>query len=143
VTSFADATADFPIFGLPAATSTQIPNTPGFIQRHLNAASEFAASCILARSPTLPLAPYPEEIVQRVCEIAAYRILCVVGYKPASEFDTAVKDRHDAAETYFTDIREGRLTPTWLPLSSLAEASSDAPRGWYDETTANRGRLII
>lgn len=38
--------------------------------------------------------PYPDEVVEAVCQLAAYSVMTVRGYDPNNEADRAVEDRY-------------------------------------------------
>lgn len=129
---YADATADFPVFGLPTPALESV--TTSLIQAHLDAASDFADGCIAARIP-LPIEgpPYPKRLVQAVCQIASFTILRTVGFNPDIQVNKEVLAAHDQAKEWLEQIREGRITPTF-PVNPAAEATSLPSRGWYDST---------
>lgn len=127
--SYADATTDFPSFGLAARVTVAIGTS--VVQRHLDAASAWIDSCLTARVMLPLVAPYPVDLVQKTCEIASYTLLAgPIGFNPDNKSDKAAKEKYEDARAYFDDVREMRRTPPWI-TGPLAAVSSDPPRGFY------------
>jgi len=127
--SYADATTDFPVYGLPAGVVASF-STPN-VQKHLDAASGFAFQRIQSRdSGQIDGPPYPPILVQWVCEIASYTILKTIGFNPETPNDLAVLEAHDRARGELNAIAEGRPVP-WTPVDPVFEVGSDPSRGWY------------
>ena len=83
--------AQFKIWGLPVATIGGVADTT--IDEFLQAASARADGC-LRPLYSVPLGlPYPDDIAEAVCQIAALNMLrVVIGFNPENESDKSIKE---------------------------------------------------
>lgn len=65
---------------------------------------------------TVPFAtPYPDEVVEAVCWLAAYNLMTVRGYDPNNEADRAIEDRYrdltgrPGQKGWLQDLASGRI----------------------------------
>lgn len=84
---------------------------------------------------TVPLVSISADLTAKVCQIAAYELLCRVGFNPNAGADRNYLDRALAARGYFRDIAKGIVRP--LVTFSTARTSRAQPqvrskpiRGW-------------
>lgn len=124
---------DFYRYGLPKV-AVQDLDPVDLLSRELLAASSFFNSKI-PRAYTLPLKePYPESLKQKVCEFAAYPMLCVRGFDPDDAGDKEVKDRHEDAEEWAQDLGDGTV-PDWIDatpdVTDFGGAIVSQPRRGY------------
>lgn len=97
-------------FGLNQATlNTATTDTPTQ-QAHLDAASDLADSYLKSKFK-LPLTTWGIGLTQKVCEIAAFTLICVRGFDPDNLADSQIVRRHDEAIKWFVKITEGEVTP--------------------------------
>jgi phage gp36-like protein len=83
----------------------------------LNAASTFADGYLRSQY-TLPLiAPYPADLVEAVCKIAAYNLLSVRGLNPELGADQNYRDRYKDALAWLTEVGMGHISPSILDSS--------------------------
>ncbi len=98
----------------------------------LVAASADADGYLAARFP-LPLVTWGDDVRQRVCDIAAYRLASNGGYNPEGSAED-LRDRYDDAWRWLRDVAAGLVTPSATSASPAASAvprvSTATPRGW-------------
>jgi len=65
---------------------------------------------------TVPFAvPYPDEVIEAVCWLAAYQVMTVRGYDPNNESDRAIEDRYrdltgrPGQKGWLQDLSSGRV----------------------------------
>jgi|SRR5688572_134319 len=86
---------------------------------HLTKASGKVDSYLRGRY-RLPLtAPYPDEIIANVCQIAGYTILCARGFDPTNHSDMNIRMQHDDAIRWLRDVASGLVN-----LADTADATS-------------------
>lgn len=131
MSSYASATTDFPVHGLPSTATVNVPTTT--IQRHLDAASSGPIDGALSARGALPVAgpPYPEPLIAIACHIASYTLMRSIGFNPESPNDQAIVDAYEQATTTLDGWRAFAAIP-WTPTQPLAPVASDSPRGWYE-----------
>jgi phage gp36-like protein len=96
-------------------------------QQLLNAA-EFADG-YLRQQYKLPLVAWGSDLVQAVCQVAAYRLVCLRGFNP--EADGLYKDNYDSAVRWLERVSQGLISPDVTDASPSAapgkQADSRAP----------------
>lgn len=103
-------------------------------QKALNAASDLLDGYISDQS-TLPLiAPYPQDVIDFECAIAAYRLLCNVGFNPMAPADKALKEERDGWIEWAVGVSKGEINPSWTDSSP-----ADGPSGVDVITSTSRG----
>jgi phage gp36-like protein len=114
-------TTDLASIGLPAQALASVSAT---VQGdHLDKASARIDSYLRA-GYTLPLAtPYPAEVVDACCHIAAYTLLVRRGYDPG-KFDAVFRLNYEDAIAYCKDLAAGRAA-----LATTADATPNAYEG--------------
>lgn len=65
---------------------------------------------------TLPLKSWGNDLVQRACDIAAYRLVCVRGFNP--ERDGLYLENYTAATKWLTLVAQGKVSPDVVDSSS-------------------------
>lgn len=96
---------------------------PSGVEAQLEAASKLADGYI-ANRVTLPLsAPYPIELVQAVCKIAAYELLGNRGLDPDTEQDLS-KSRSESI-AWLRDVQSRSANPAWADGASGASGYDD------------------
>lgn len=90
----------------------------------------------LGRVYTLPLRAWGDDIRQRVCDVAAFRLLRRRGFNPESGNDQVIGKGYDDAMTWFRRVGDGQSKPVGV-VDSKAEPMGGAPivrskplRGW-------------
>lgn len=73
----------------------------------------------------LPLSAWDSSITEAACRIAAYNLLSVRGYNPASGADVNIKDRRDQTMYWLGQVQRSQAHPNVTP------AQSDSPN--YDQ----------
>lgn len=111
MSQYATAT-QFKVWGLPARVldDAQDPVTDSDVDEFLEAASGIADARFRARY-TVPLAsPYPADISQAVCKIAALEILQArIGYNPDNPADAAMELAAEKAHQLLRDYAKGLM----------------------------------
>lgn len=84
---------------------------------------------ILASSNAMPLTTWPESLTERICAIAAFRILKRRGFQPEGSDELIVQGKIDA-EKWLKDVAAGKIRPPGLaPATRLGpQASSGNPQ---------------
>lgn len=134
MSSYANATDDFPMFGLPSSAIAAVP--PANVQAALDRASNLADGYIGAEY-ALPLKSWSSELTEAVCKIAAYELMSVRGYNPEGDGGN-LRARYKDAIAWLTDVSKGAVAPPGIVGSDgeaeaadgVADMSSDPPRGW-------------
>lgn len=99
-------TAEFNALGLPALA---LNGFSGDVEDHLQAASGTVDSYLRGKH-ALPLtSPYPQEIIQATCSIAAYSVLSIRGFDPEDGANRNVRARYEDAIRFLTAISKGDL----------------------------------
>lgn len=84
----------------------------------------------------LPLSSWGDDLRQRVCEVAAYKLLSSqVGFNPELGHNQTVLVNHDAAVRWFEQVSFGHVTPAGIvdtapAVVSTSRATSNPKRGW-------------
>lgn len=100
--------SDLVALGLPA---TSLANVPSMTQQaELDAASGIMDSYFNGRF-RLPLLVWDQSVVQACAVIAAFSILCVRGYNPASGADVNIKGRYDRVILWLEQVQRQAVHP--------------------------------
>jgi phage gp36-like protein len=129
--------ADLQISGLPMPAYGSL--SPIQIQGALDRASDFADSFIGDKF-TLPLSvPYPGALVDAVCQIAAWRLLCLRGFNPDNPGDSVVRQGFLDARDWLTRVANGqaRLAVVQAQPESLQPNVSTAEQRGYGYATGD------
>lgn len=111
MSSYATLT-DLVTYGLPA---TALANVPTATQTaNINDASDVVDTYLRGRY-SLPLIAWGTEITQAVCKIAAYQILSVRGYNPASQADVNIRDRYLDTISWLGQVQRQAAHPNVTP----------------------------
>jgi len=125
-TSLDLASNGLPDAALLAFTSTQITAA-------LANASDEADSYLRARYQ-LPLVTWGADITSKVCQIAAWHLLCTKGFNPESGSDIAVRTRYTDAVSWFRDVSKrithANVTPLSDTVTGLPQTNGNLLRGW-------------
>lgn len=125
--------ADLYIHGAPSASFGSL--TSGDREAALQAASEELDAAIASQG-TVPLTgTIPSDLIQKVCQIAAYELLCRVGFNPNAGSDRNYLDRAVMARDYFKRVSRGEVHPkvTFTEARSgkaQPKVRSKSLRGW-------------
>ena len=92
-------------------------------QAALNAASDFLDGYISDQCELPLIAPYPQDVIDFECAIAAYRLLCNVGFNPMAPADKALKDERDDWIKWAERVSSGEVNPRWTDSSSGVDPS--------------------
>lgn len=84
------------------------------LQAALDATSARADASIAPRGMLPLLEPYPEDLVENVCIITAYKVLSVRGLNPAAGGDSNLRLRYQDAMKWLEDVRTQRLSPLFV-----------------------------
>src|SRR5262245_29771771 len=104
------------------------PSTGTSVQdKKLMEASEFADG-YLRQQFVLPLTRWGSDLVRRVCDVAAYYLVCVRGFNP--ETDGHFLANYESAEKWFREVAKGLISP------DVVDGSGDAEPGKQASTTA-------
>jgi phage gp36-like protein len=117
--------------GLPPGALGSVPLTTQ--QAALdNASSEVDG--YLGDSYTLPLqTPYPRILVQQVCAIASWHLLCLRGFNPTNAGDAVVRQRWVDAQAWLVRVANKQVSlrvAQGSPPSVQPDISSNLPRGY-------------
>ena len=107
--------ADLVVHGLPATALGAL--TVAQQNAALDAASKIVDSKLRGRY-ALPLVAWGTEITQATCKIAAYELLNIRGYNPASGADVNVSDRYLAAMHWLDQVQRQAAHPDVTPQPS-------------------------
>ncbi len=83
---------EFTLFGLPMEA---LDGVSFDVESHLEVASALFESYARGRYSLPLVAPYPLEVKQAVCVIAAYNIVQVRGYDPENGTDRSIRARYE------------------------------------------------
>lgn len=90
---------------------------------------------------TLPLKSWGSDLVQRCCDIAAYRLVCTRGFNP--ERDGLYLENYQAATKWLTLVASGKVSPDVVDASSGEQRPGDhAPEASpevYSPNASTRG----
>lgn len=87
---------------------------------------------------TVPLSPVPYVVREANAVLAAWSILCTVGFDPERGADRAVRQRYEDVLAWLRQVRDGEAVLPGVPLAAATEAGgvkrplvySDDPMGW-------------
>lgn len=117
--------ADLYALGLPLVAMGSV--STAVQQRCLDGRNEFADDKLRARYK-LPLqAPYPSSLVQSICQLAAWDVLVIRGYNPASGADVSIQARADLAFKWFDDVERQRAHPNVVEAAGSTDPGYAAP----------------
>jgi phage gp36-like protein len=129
---------DLAACGLPPAALSSI--VPSVKQAALVKASAYADT-FLGDRVTLPLqAPVDPTITDAVCQIAAWRLLCLRGFNPDNPGDAVVRQGYLDARDWLTRVANGQAKLNVIqgtPPSVQPDISSNCPRGYGDIYSGN------
>lgn len=95
-------------YGLPATALANL--TTGQQQAAVDDASDIVNSYLNGRYQ-LPLLQWDTSITQATCVIAAYNLLSIRGYNPASGADVNIKSRYDHAISWLEQVQRQAAHP--------------------------------
>jgi phage gp36-like protein len=129
---------DFMNAGLPTGALSSLDKSTW--NQALIRASSYADSFI-GDKYTLPLGrPYPPSLVDAVCQIAAWRLMCLRGYNPAvagGSADAIIRQGYLDARDWLVRVANGQAALTVIqavPESLQPDVTSNTPRGYGDLT---------
>lgn len=117
---------DFELFGLPPSrTSSVLGET---IDKYLLAASARAESVLRASGEDLPLvAPFPTELVQAVCQVAAFEILAhLIGFNPEVGEDASIRQSAADALAWMKQLGSGAVL-LYGTVDGTPDTTNEAP----------------
>lgn len=115
--------ADLLIYGMPSQAIGQL--TTAQQQGAVDNASAMADSYLRGRYK-LPLTSYGIELTEAVCKIAAYNLLQLRGYNPASGADVNIRIRYDDAIVWLNKVQRQAAHPD-IQDSSVGNGQYTAP----------------
>lgn len=74
----------------------------------------------------LPLVRWGSDVVRMVCDVAAYRLVCLRGFNPELQGDSLYRDNFQAAELWMRDVAKGLVSPDVVDSSPTAEPGKQA-----------------
>ena len=123
--------ADLASHGLPdvaLAGFTSIQITAALVN-----ASDEADSYLRARYQ-LPLVTWGADITSKVCQIAAWHLLCSKGFNPESGSDIAVRTRYTDAVAWLRNVSKrithANVTPVSNTVTGIPQTNANPLRGW-------------
>lgn len=123
--------------GLPAAALTSVSTT--IQDEHLVKASGVVDSYLRGRT-TLPLvAPYPDEIIDATCRIAAYTLLVRRGFNPDA-YDANFRALYEDAIRWLKDVSAGRANLAQAADTSTAREGAPRIQSGEQSTTPSQLR---
>ena len=126
--------ADLYVYGLPLVAMGSVSTATQ--QAVLDARNDFADDKLRARYKLPLVDPIPPSLKQNVCQLAAWDILVIRGYNPASGADVSIRERADLALKWFDDVERQRCHPavtesgTSDPGYAAPQIVSKAQQGW-------------
>ena len=115
--------ADLYVHGAPASAFGSL--TDAQRQQALDDASD-DFDAVISSQGTLPLTAWPGTVTQKLCHVATYQLLCVVGFNPNVGADMNYRLRHDDARSWMRDVARGIIRP--LVTFSTPRATTAQPR---------------
>ena len=119
--------------GLPAGALSAIQ--PTVRQKALDKASAYADG-FLRDQATLPLtAPYDPSLVDAVCQIAAWRLLCLRGFNPDNPGDQVIRQGWSDAVAWLTRVANQQVKLKLnqaQPIVPQPDVFSNQQRGYGD-----------
>jgi len=135
--------ADFEACGLPPGAIGDI--SKGEIQMHLDRQSAHADTYLGAKV-TLPLAaPYDPQLVDAVCQLAAWRIMCRRGFNPDNNGDAVVRQGWVDAIAWLTRVANGQARINVVqsaPASLQPNVTTNADRGYSPRTDQTDAPIV-
>ncbi len=104
--------ADLYIYGAPQKAFGQL--TTDQLTGGLESASNILDTYFRGRY-SLPLVVWDVSVKEATCRIAAYNLLSVRGYNPASGSDVNIKDRYDEAIAWAVRVEKQQAHPNVTP----------------------------
>ncbi len=101
------------------------------INAALLAASSVADTYLAARNEALPLTTWPLALRLNVCRLAAWHIMCSIGFSPEDASHVAIQLNHDAAIKWFEALAAGKVT---LANAETAPARGATPTVYSDDS---------
>ena len=106
--------SDLPIYGLPATALQSPALTPEVLNSTLQGASSEMDSYFNGRYQ-LPLLTWDVSVTEVCAKIAAYRLLSVRGYNPASAADVNIRDRYLDSVAWLNKVQRQAVHPNVTP----------------------------
>jgi phage gp36-like protein len=138
---------DFMNAGLPTGGLASIDKS--IWNQALIRASSYADS-FLGDKYTMPLTPpYPASLVDAVCQIAAWRLMCLRGYNPAVAGGTAdaiIRQGYIDARDWLVRVANGQASLVVIqavPESLQPDVTSNCQRGYGDLTGTGRASPFV
>lgn len=110
-------------------------------QKILDARNDYADTKMRARYKLPLLAPYPPDLVQNICLLAAWDIWLVRGGNPAAGTDGQYETRGQMALKWFDDVERQRAHPAVIETTGADTPAYAAPlviskpmQGWFPGT---------
>ena len=127
---------DFIASGLPLGALNSIDKSAW--QQMLVKQSSHAASYIGCKY-TLPLSPpYDPQLVDAVCQLAAWRLICLRGFNPESDGDKVIRQGFLDAREWLVRVANGQaqiqVVTQATPESLQPDVFTSTPRGYGDIT---------
>lgn len=128
--------ADLYALGLPLVAMGSV--STAVQQRCLDSRNDYADDKMRARYRLPIAAPYPSSLVQNICMLAAWDIIMIRGYNPASGADVNIATRGELAMKWFDDVERQRAHPAVVEVTGPEVPGYAAPlvlskalQGWY------------
>lgn len=124
---------DFTTSGLPNGALAAIDKQTW--QKALDRASAYANSFIGDKYALPLVSPYDPALVDAVCQVAAWRLLCLRGFNPNNPGDQVVRQGWEDATAWLTRVANGQASITVVqavPPSYQPDTFSNQPRGYGD-----------
>lgn len=128
------ALADFAVFGLASSDTMSLDSA--LIQSHVDASAAWLDGFITSRYPSasLPLTSVSQDVVQCVCERAAFTLLKFLKFNVPDE-KSSYKARANELEIWAKRIAEGmaHLATSNPSPSQAVRVASRTPLGWHED----------
>lgn len=116
------ARTDFAAHGVSADALEGIAT--GDQDKALEAASRLVDSYLIKRF-AMPLTAVGEDVKEKVCALAAYKLLKGRGFNPESDDARQLREDYDDALSWLRDVSAGRATPVGVTDSSRSGDNTD------------------
>jgi phage gp36-like protein len=109
----------------------------------LDSASSYALGKVGNRFKR-PLQSWEDDLKGAVCKIAAYDLLCIRGFNPASGADVNYLERRNQADAWLTSVARQEITPNIIgaadqsPSFDCPKVLSQPSQGWRERA----GRVL-
>ncbi len=125
--------SDLYVHGAPASAFGSL--TDGDKLEAIESASAELDAAISSQGEVPLTGTIPKDLVQRVCHIATYELMCRVGFNPSAGADQNYLIRSQSARTYLRDIARGVVHPrvtfsTVRSVKAQPQVKSKTLRGW-------------